>query len=206
MSSLLEEMDSMPSFDAPRVKAISSGTESSIASKQSSLRPTESSVLKQREKEEMAMKLAEHTPADPRAGKKRRGSKKRTPHSKFHGDAPVNLMTTFLTLVQSNQLQAALDFCPQILKYEPDNILIKMYQETMTEALRVDAEAKRDGTYESSSEEEEEEEEEEDESSSDERYTEEVDQLWPADSKIQPMGDADEKGSWKDGPTDKGSK
>ena len=156
MSSLMEEMDSMPSFDAPSKKTLkTSGVDLSA-------KATESSLLKQREKEEAAMKAAD-------AGEKKK-SKKRIVHSKFHGDAPLNLMTEFLSLVSSNQLQAALDICPQILKYEPDNILIKMYQEDLREALRLEAQAKKDGTYESSSsssEEEDDEEDDEDEDSDD---------------------------------------
>jgi hypothetical protein len=85
-----------------------------------SAKATQSSILKQREKEETALKAA----AD---GGKQRKRKPPIAHSKFHGDAPVDLMTQFLALVSSNQMQAALDYCPKILEFEPDNILIKMY-------------------------------------------------------------------------------
>ena len=73
---------------------------------------------------------------------RKKPKKKRIQQSKFHGDAPMDLMTEFLGLVSSNQIQAALDFCPKILKYEPDNILIKMYQETMEQAIEEAAQAK----------------------------------------------------------------
>ena len=76
--------------------------------------------------------------------RKKKKYKKKILQSKFHGDAPVDLMTEFLTLVSSNQMEAALACCPKILKYEPDNILIKMYQETMEEAVRMAAQAKDD--------------------------------------------------------------
>jgi hypothetical protein len=149
MSSLMEEMDSMPSFDAPRkveanARSFAPGEKETssraLRSDTSSLRHTESSSLKQREKEERAMKAAESITGKGNVRKKLK--KKRIQQSKFHGDAPMDLMTEFLGLVSSNQIQAALDFCPKILKYEPDNILIKMYQETMEQAMEEAAQAK----------------------------------------------------------------
>jgi hypothetical protein len=219
MGSLLDEMDSMPSFDAPRGKSSATGSRTDANSSMSnkpSVRHTESSTLKQREKEEAAMKRSEERAVPVVSSKK--SAKKRTPHSKYHGDAPVDLMTTFLSLVQSNQMQAALDFCPQILKFEPDNILIKMYQETMAEVLRTEAEAKSLGTFEESSSSEEEDDGDDDEdddeddddgnqSSSDERDAgAEGSHPWPADAKVGSDYGADQKDSRKEAPAEKDSK
>lgn len=52
-----------------------------------------------------------------------------------HGAAPMELMTQFLVLVSSGKMQEALDIGQQILVFEPDNPLIKMYQEAMIEYL-----------------------------------------------------------------------
>ena len=53
-----------------------------------------------------------------------------------HGACPVELMTEFLVLVSSGKMKEALEQCNQILKHEPDNPLIKMYQDTMKEYVQ----------------------------------------------------------------------
>ena len=160
MSSLMDEMDSMKSFDIPSSSKSTQSTNSSVRlrpdntdddlkSMNAHILPTKSSILKQREKEEMSMKVSDSRQITTQRPKKK--NKKKIVQSKFHGDAPVNLMTEFLSLVSSNQMEAALALCPNILKYEPDNILIKMYQETMEESIRIAAQAKAENNGESSS-------------------------------------------------------
>lgn len=63
------------------------------------------------------------------------GEKKKLIKHATHGAAPVELMTQFLVLVSTGKMREALDVGQQILVFEPDNPLIKMYHEAMTEYL-----------------------------------------------------------------------
>lgn len=70
-----------------------------------------------------------------RAPPKPAGRKKKETKHATHGAAPVELMTQFLVLVSTGKMREALDVGQQILVFEPDNPLIKMYHEAMTEYL-----------------------------------------------------------------------
>jgi tRNA A37 N6-isopentenylltransferase MiaA len=101
MSSLLEEMDSMPSYDKPISVSSSKSNKPRSSGKLSN--PTLSSKLKERD--EAAMKaLDEHNASKLIRITKKRKQKPRILHSKTHGSAPVNLMTQFLSLVSSNKM------------------------------------------------------------------------------------------------------
>jgi hypothetical protein len=54
-----------------------------------------------------------------------------------YGKAPVGLLAEFLVLVSSGKMQEALELSNEILKFEPDNPLIKMYQESMREYVQL---------------------------------------------------------------------
>jgi len=54
-----------------------------------------------------------------------------------YGRAPVGLLAEFLVLVSSGKMQEALELSNEILKFEPDNPLIKMYQEAMREYVQL---------------------------------------------------------------------
>jgi hypothetical protein len=54
-----------------------------------------------------------------------------------YGKAPVGLLAEFLVLVSSGKMQEALELSNEILKFEPDNPLIKMYQEAMREYVQL---------------------------------------------------------------------
>ena len=64
-----------------------------------------------------------------------RGGRKFVKHDS-HGSCPVELMTEFLVLVIAGRMQEALALSSQILKHEPDNPLIKMYREAMSEYVQ----------------------------------------------------------------------
>ena len=58
-----------------------------------------------------------------------------------YGKAPVGLLAEFLVLVSSGKMQEALELSNEILKFEPDNPLIKMYQEAMREYVQLGLQA-----------------------------------------------------------------
>lgn len=66
---------------------------------------------------------------------KQRGGRGFVKHDS-HGSCPVELMTEFLVLVTAGRMQEALGLSSQILKHEPDNPLIKMYREAMSEYVQ----------------------------------------------------------------------
>ena len=139
MSSLLGEMEDMGDLT----------TKTGLGNTKSTAdMPTQASILKQREKEEMAMKVGEGGKAGnsgkAAAGGPKRMAKKRIQQSKFHGDAPLEHMTEFLELVTANKIEEALEVSNKILKYEPDNILILMYQESMKELVQQQKEAEEE--------------------------------------------------------------
>jgi hypothetical protein len=130
MSSLLEEMDSMPSFDMPKrttaEKPGAKGTSSATgkdANAMGVLAPTQTSTLRQRDN------VTKTTT-------KKKGKKKSTvPKHKTWGECPVDIMADFLTFVQAGKLDEALKLSNKILEHEPDNPLIKMYQESLRELI-----------------------------------------------------------------------
>lgn len=142
MSSLMEEMDSMRSFDLPKkstggdAKAGRSSSELAAERLTSGLlAPTESSVLRQRDAVTTTSK------------KKGTGKKKKTglPKHKTWGECPVDLMADFLSLVETGKLELALKAGKKIMAHEPDNPLIKMYLEALPELISMQkAEEKKD--------------------------------------------------------------
>lgn len=65
---------------------------------------------------------------------------------KTWGECPVDLMASFLELVSAGKLNEALRLSTKILEHEPDNPLIKMYQESLGELMAVQkAEEKHGG-------------------------------------------------------------
>jgi len=95
--------------------------------------------------------------AAPKGKRNGKGSKHAT-----HGACPVELMTEFLVLVSAGKMPEALLLCPQILKHEPDNPLIKMYQEAMSEYVQRGLAAEEEDEEEEDDEEEDEDEDEDD--------------------------------------------
>lgn len=134
LSSLMEEMDSMRSFDLPQK---STGGESKAGRSSSELAaerltsgllaPTQSSASRQRDAVTTTSK------------KKTTGKKKKSglPRHKTWGECPVDIMADFLSLVESGKLELALKTGKKILAHEPDNPLIKMYLEALPELISI---------------------------------------------------------------------
>ena len=86
-------------------------------------------------------------------GKSSKGSKKKKSKGsmvankhKTWGECPVDLMADFLTAVSAGKLNEAMKMSNKILEHEPDNPLIKMYQESLGELMTVQkAEEKHGG-------------------------------------------------------------
>ena len=77
--------------------------------------------------------------------KKSKGSMVANKH-KTWGECPVDLMADFLTAVSAGKLNEAMKMSNKILEHEPDNPLIKMYQESLGELMTVQkAEEKHGG-------------------------------------------------------------
>jgi hypothetical protein len=137
LSSLIDEMDDMGSFDQPKARrtgAVRPDEKGTAPKSAGAYGPTFASTLRQTDKVS-------------------KGAKKKKPSNdkivankhKTWGECPVDLMADFLAAVSAGELGKAMKMSDMILTHEPDNPLIKMYQGSLGELITAQkAEEKRD--------------------------------------------------------------
>ena len=124
LSSLINEMDDLSSFDQPKSRRTEADIKNSTSSSSGASAPTVASALRQMNK------------VNKSTYKKKSSNKKLVANKhKTWGECPVDLMADFLAAVSASKLSEAMKISNNILKHEPDNPLIHMYQESLSELI-----------------------------------------------------------------------